>query len=224
MTSYGQYTIVTVADGKPGEDAAIISPTEPEDKSRLWCDTSREPPVLKQWDGEKWVIVGDPSDTIQQVYEDVYSAIDQNAEQIRTEVTESTYLKGEVDQLIGQVSSTLTQRAEGWEMEFSQLQIQVNDVDSSTQADFDEMYKYIRFDSGYIELGDRGVDNSLKCKITNTKLSFIQNTEVAYIDNNKLFITLAEVLERFTVGNDRSGYFDWIPRGNGNLGMKWRSG
>ena len=222
MTSYGQYTIVTVADGKPGEDAAIISPTEPKDKSRLWCDTSREPPVLKQWDGDKWVIVGDPSDTIQQVYEDVYSAIDQNAEQIRTEVTESTYLKGEVDQLIGQVSSTLTQTAEGWEMTFEQFQSWVEMQNGETQTAFEELKKYIRFTDGNIELGDR--NNDLKCIISNTKISFAQNgAEVAYISNNKLYITNAEVLDRFTVGNPASGYFDWIPRANGNLGMKWRA-
>ena len=65
----------------------------------------------------------------------------------------------------------------------------------------------------------------MQCIITNTKFSFTQNgTEVAYISNNKLYITSAEVLDRFTVGNPSSGYFDWIPRANGNLGMKWRAG
>lgn len=221
-----QITLTIVQDGKPGEpgkDAAIISPTEPEDKSKLWCDTSGEPPLLKEWDGEKWVVVGDPSDTIQQVYEDVYSAIDQTADQIKMEVTESTYAKGEVDQLLSEMSSTLTQTAEGWEMTFEQFQSWVEGTNGETQTAFEELRKYIRFIGGNIELGDQ--DNDLKCIISNEKISFTQNgNEVAYISNNKLYITSAEVLDRFTVGNPSSGYFDWVPRANGNLGMKWRAG
>ena len=220
-----QITLTIVQDGKPGEpgkDAAIISPTEPEDKSKLWCDTSGEPPLLKEWDGEKWVVVGDPSDTIQQVYEDVYSAIDQTADQIKMEVTESTYAKGEVDQLLSEMSSTLTQTAEGWEMTFEQFQSWVEGTNGETQTAFEELRKYIRFIGGNIELGDQ--DNDLKCIISNEKISFTQNgNEVAYISNNKLYITSAEVLDRFTVGNPSSGYFDWVPRANGNLGMKWRA-
>ena len=231
----GQVTLTIVQDGKPGEpgqdgqngkdgeDAAIISPTEPEDKTKLWCDTSGEPPLLKQWDGEKWVVVGDPSDTIQQVYEDVYSIVDQTADEIKTEVSESTYAKGEVDQLLSEMSSTLTQTAEGWEMEFNEFKSWVENTNGENQTAFEELRKYIRFIEGNIELGDQ--NNDLKCIISNTKISFEQNgAEVAYISNNKLYITNAEVLDRFTVGNPSSGYFDWIPRANGNLGMKWRAG
>ncbi|HIS49987.1 MAG TPA: phage tail protein [Candidatus Gallacutalibacter pullistercoris] len=234
----GQITLTIVQDGKPGqpgkdgqdgqdgkdgEDAAIISPTEPEDKTKLWCDTSGEPPLLKQWDGEKWVVVGDPSDTIQQVYEDVYSIIDQTADEIKMEVSESTYAKGEVDQLLSEMSSTLTQTAEGWEMEFNEFKSWVENTNGENQTAFEELRKYIRFIEGNIELGDQ--NNDLKCIISNTKISFEQNgAEVAYISNNKLYITNAEVLDRFTVGNPSSGYFDWIPRANGNLGMKWRAG
>ena len=207
--------------GPAGEDAAIISPTEPEDKTKLWCDTSGEPPLLKRWDGEKWVIVNDPAGTIQQVYEDVYSAIDQKADEIQMEVAESTYLKGEVDQLISEVSTKLTQTAEGWEMSFDQFQSWVESANGENQTAFEELRRYIRFISGNIELGDQ--NNNLKCIISNEKISFTQNgAEVAYISNNKLYITNAEVLDRFTIGNPTSGYFDWIPRANGNLGMKWR--
>lgn len=211
----------TGPQGPAGEDAAIISPTEPADKTKLWCNTKGEPPTLLYWNGNEWVPVNDQSDMIWQIYEDVCSAIDQTADEIRMEVSESTYLKGDVDQLISEVSTKLTQSAEGWEMDFNDFRSWVENANGENQAAFEELRKYIRFISGNIELGDQ--NNSLKCIISNTKISFTQNgAEVAYISNNKLYITNAEVLDRFTIGNPTSGYFDWVLRSNGNLGMKWR--
>lgn len=162
------------------------------------------------------------NETITSITEDVYSRIDQTADSIMSEVGRKYVTSEGFEE---ELSTRFTQTEEGWKMEFSQLQTQVNNVDSDAQGNFEEIYKYIYFDNGYIELGDRNDKNNLRCKITNKKLSFFQNDmEVAYIDNNKLYITSAEVLDRFTVGNDGSGYFDWIPRTNGNLGMKWRAG
>ena len=95
-------------------------------------------------------------------------------------------------------------------------------------ADDLEEYKnlietYIRFSAEGITIGKNG--SPFSAVLGTEKLSFLQDgTEVAYISNNKLYITNAEVLDRFTVGNPSSGYFDWIPRANGNLGMKWRAG
>lgn len=93
-------------------------------------------------------------------------------------------------------------------------------------ADNLEEYKnlvetYIRFSSDGITIGKN--NSPFSAVLGTEKLSFLQDgTEVAYISNNKLYITSAEVLDRFTVGNPASGFFDWIPRTNGNLGMKWR--
>ena len=52
-------TGATGAPGKDGEDAAIASDTEPKDKTKLWLDTSVNPPLLKAWNGETWIIVND---------------------------------------------------------------------------------------------------------------------------------------------------------------------
>nr|DAU37976.1 MAG TPA: tail protein [Caudoviricetes sp.] len=160
------------------------------------------------------------NDTITSITKDVYSRIDQSAEEILSEVG-STYVTS--DDFREELSTSLTQTAEGWEMTFNQFRQWVETENGETQTAFEELRKYIRFLDGNIILGDR--NNDLQCIITNTKISFEQNgTEVAYISNNKLYITSAEVLDRFTVGNTGSGYFDWIPRANGNLGMKWRAG
>ena len=69
------------------------------------------------------------------------------------------------------------------------------------------------------------VDNSLNVKITNDRLSFLEgNTEVAYISNQKLYITTAEVTDQLVItrpGLDSSFYFD--PRDNGNLSFRFRN-
>ena len=91
------------------------------------------------------MVVGDPSDTIQQVYEDVYSIIDQTADEIKMEVSESTYTRGETDQLLSEVKSTFTQTAEGWEMEFNEFKSWVENTNGENQTAFEELRKYIRF-------------------------------------------------------------------------------
>lgn len=159
------------------------------------------------------------NDTVTSITEDVYSRIDQTAESIMSEVG-STYVTSEGFQ--EELNTRFTQTEEGWEMTFNQFRQWAESENGETQTAFEELRRYIRFIGGNIELGDQ--DNDLKCIISNEKISFTQNgNEVAYISNNKLYITSAEVLDRFTVGNPSSGYFDWVPRANGNLGMKWRA-
>lgn len=160
------------------------------------------------------------NDTVTSITEDVWTRIDQTAESIMSEVG-STYVTSEGFE--EELNTRFTQTEEGWEMTFNQFRQWAETENGETQTAFEELRKYIRFLDGNIILGDQ--NNDLQCIITNTKISFEQNgTEVAYISNNKLYITNAEVLDRFTVGNPSSGYFDWIPRANGNLGMKWRAG
>ena len=160
------------------------------------------------------------NDTVTSITEDVWTRIDQTAESIMSEVG-STYVTS--DGLTEILNTRFTQTEEGWEMEFNEFRSWVEETNGENQTAFEELRKYIRFIEGNIILGDQ--NNDLQCIITNSKISFEQNgAEVAYISNNKLYITNAEVLDRFTVGNPSSGYFDWIPRANGNLGMKWRAG
>ena len=45
---------------------------------------------------------------------------------------------------------------------------------------------------------------------------------MAYISNNKLYITDVELVNRLSMGSDKKGYFDWLPRQNGNLSLAWR--
>ena len=51
MRGQAQITITVINDGL---DAAISGDTPPEDTSRLWLDTSVDPPTLKRYNGTDW--------------------------------------------------------------------------------------------------------------------------------------------------------------------------
>ena len=160
------------------------------------------------------------NETVSSAIEDIYSRIDQTSDEILSEVGSTFVTSDGLEEIL---NTRFSQTEDGFEMQFNELKSWAEKVNGENQVAFEELRKYIRFVEGNIILGDQNSD--LQCIITNEKISFEQNgAEVAYISNNKLYITNAEVLDRFTVGNPTSGYFDWIPRANGNLGMKWRAG
>jgi hypothetical protein len=79
---------------------------------------------------------------------------------------------------------------------------------------YNELHRYIRFVNGIIILGEEG--NPLTAELSNNKLSFKQNgSEVAYVSNNKLYITNSEILTNLVIGN-----FGFIPRSNGSLSFR----
>lgn len=204
------------------KEQIVIGPDEPEDKSVLWCDTHGDKPLLKKWNETEWELVNDVSDTISQIYDDMNSTIDQTASEIRTEVSETTYKKDEVDGFIEELTTSFNQTKDTFEFNFTQMQTNIDKNSDDLDAYKVLVDTYIQFSAEGISLGKR--DDPFSAKLGTDRLSFLQDgTEIAYLSNNKLYITSTEVLNRFTVGNPDSGFFDWIPRANGNLGMKWRS-
>jgi len=66
-------------------------------------------------------------------------------------------------------------------------------------------------------------DSPYKVVLSNTKLSFLQDgAEIAYISNNKLYITASEIVNQFVIGNPDEGYvtMDVI---DGGLSGTWRA-
>ena len=95
-------------------------------------------------------------------------------------------------------------------------------VDSTSEfKDFIQQVKtYQRFSAEGLELGQ--LNSPFIAKLGNTKLSFMQDgSEIAYISNNKLYITEAQVTNKLSIGNDSYGFFDWITTPTG-LGLKWK--
>jgi hypothetical protein len=66
-------------------------------------------------------------------------------------------------------------------------------------------------------------DSPYKVILSNEKLSFLQdNAEIAYISNNKLYITASEVVSQFIIGNPSEGYMT-LDVVDGGLTATWRS-
>lgn len=123
-----------------------------------------------------------------------------------------------VSQNKSQISS-LTQRAEGFTMDFKTVNETVKQINNQFVTERDERYKYIKFIDGEIWLGKEvpiGEDD-FKLVIKNDRISFLQNkAEVAYMSNNKLYVTDIHVTNTLQLGQ-----FVWASRANGNVGLRW---
>lgn len=200
--------------GDKGKDAAIISKTEPSDKTYLWCDTSVNPPVLKQWNGEEWVIVNDNAEQITQIYKEITNSITQSSENIMMQVGEKTYTKEAVDRLLSDMNTSFEQTKNSFNFEFNQFQTALNDLSNSTDTKFENTSKYIRFVNGEIYIGVEG--NPIMLRLRNDRLSFLENNaEVAYISNRTLYFTHAEVLKDLKIGR-----FAWVAMDSGYMALK----
>ena len=151
---------------------------------------------------------------IREMEERQNSAIQQSSDSIRAWVSDEYYLKGETDELISSVSTKIEQTADAIQIDFENLQKNLDDVADGADAQFSEIRKYIRFVDGNIVLGEEG--NELILRIANDRISFLQSgAEVAYFSNQKLYVTDGTFLNSLQLGN-----FAFLPRSNGNLSFK----
>lgn len=202
------------ADGKPGKDAAIQSPTEPADKTQLWLDTSVDPPLLKQWNGEEWVIVNDTTGEIESLRTEMQKEIGTTADGIKLEVAKNYYTKGEAEQLQAHIGTQLEQTAKDFLFKFNEYNKELNEIEGNMNSEFQKISEYIRFFNGNIEMG--AVGNEFKQLLTRTKNSFMQNgVEIAYFGNRKMYVTDGEFVNSLQIGN-----FGFIPEDNGSLSFR----
>ena len=151
---------------------------------------------------------------IQTVREELISSIEQEATDIRTEVSENYYLKDDAETLIQSVGTQLEQTKDEFNFTFNEFRQNIDDLEAGTNAEFEEIKKYIRFVDGKILLGIVG--NELELQLANDRISFFQNgSEVAYFTNNRFYVKDGEFTNSLTLGN-----FAFIPRSNGNLSFK----
>ena len=194
----------------------VQSATAPSATTYMWLDTSAEPPALKRYDAETaaWMTVNDSSEIIYNLEQNVEASIVKSAEDITAQVAERYYLKDETDALVSEVSTTIEQTKDSFDIQFNQFSQDIAAVAAGTDAEFEEIRKYIRFVDGQILLGEVG--NELELQISNDRISFLQDgAEVAYFSNRKLYITDTQVLHSLQIGN-----FAYMPRTNGNLSFK----
>ena len=138
------------------------------------------------------------------------------AEQIRSEVKRDYATNDQVSQM----NETLSTLAEQSENNFTWTVTKVNEIiedaaasDNLTREQLNLIHTYMRFGEDGLTIGKAG--NPLTFRVVNDRLAFYMNdTEVAYLSDNKLYVTQAEILARLQIGK-----FAYEPQSNGNLSV-----
>lgn len=142
------------------------------------------------------------------------SMIEQNSNQIMNQVSEDYYLKSDGEALAKSVNAQFGQTNEEFATRYNNFEQDLTEVASGADTNFNEIRKYIRFIDGNIVLGETG--NEVTLKVDNDKISILESGfEVAYFQNQKLYVKDGEYLNSLQVGK-----FAFIPRTNGNLSFK----
>ncbi len=142
------------------------------------------------------------------------SAFEQNSTAIMAQVSQLYTKITDFETYKSSISTQFSQTNDSFNYQFNTLTETINNLDADSAAQFNNIIRYIRFLDGDIILGE--VNNNLMLKISNDKISFLQNgIEVAYMTDNKLYITDGEFLNSLQLGN-----FAFYPRSSGNLSFK----
>ena len=150
--------------------------------------------------------------------QEVRSEISKTAEEIKATVAESYLSKSDLETIQRDFQTSITQSSSEIRMDFTTVTNDIRDTISTNQALLEE---YIRFKGALIELGRVG--NAFTAELSNEQLAFKENGQtIAYISNQSLVITNAEIHSRLSLGTADLGWFDFIPRASGNLSIKWR--
>ena len=147
-----------------------------------------------------------------------YSEISKSANEIVLLVSETYAEKSELETIKQDFETSITQSSSEIRMDFTTVTDEIKGTVASNQELLEE---YIRFKGALIELGKVG--NAFTAELSNEQLAFLENGQkIAYISNQQLVITNAEIRNKLSLGNESRGWFDFIPRETGNLSIKWR--
>ncbi len=140
------------------------------------------------------------NDKLTELRQEVNSNIEQTGEAIKSSVYEKVYLKDDVDSLLSYVNTEVEQTKTSWQVTFNQLVKQLNDYSDGSDAAFDEIRKYIRFEDGNILLGNSS--SPLILRIRNDRIQFLQNGyEVAYISDQRMYNTTCEIINQLRIAD-----------------------
>ena len=156
------------------------------------------------------------------------SKIVQQAESITSQISEAYATKNEVNGLEDRVESKIVQTStnitDNFNKSLTYLSDDISTVGGNVKEFVSELNVYIR--RGELEPDVYGIeigrsDSLIKARFINDRLSFYQGTsEVAYISQNNLYITRAEILDYLKIGNTSQGFFIFDTTENG-LEVKW---
>ena len=142
------------------------------------------------------------------------SAVQQTTDGLTVTVEKNTVTKADYEKFAEQVRNILAMDADGATMIFRTIYKTISEVQGEANTNFEEILKYIRFENGTIVLGVK--DNPVTLTVDSNSVKIKQNgVEVAYLSNQKLYITDGEFLNSLILGN-----FAFMPRSNGNLSFR----
>lgn len=149
---------------------------------------------------EDYLTSDETTDKITELRQEVNSNIEQTGEAIKSSVYEKVYMKDDVDTLLSSVNTEVEQTKTSWQVTFNQLVNQLNDYSDGSDAAFDEIRKYIRFEDGNILLGNSS--SPLILRIRNDRIQFLQNGyEVAYISDQRMYNTTCEIINQLRIAD-----------------------
>lgn len=152
-----------------------------------------------------------------QVHE-CYAEISKSSNEIISEVRDTYISRTDMESIRQDFQSSITQNSSEIRMDFTAITDEIKGNVASNQQLLEE---YIRFRGALIELGRVG--NSFTAELSNEQLAFKENGQtIAYISNQSLVITNAEIRYKLSLGTEDRGWFDFIPRSSGNLSIVWR--
>ncbi|MGL6106135.1 phage tail spike protein [Romboutsia sp.] len=181
---------------------------------------------VSDWTPAPEDIYGALVDTENNLKKDINNSIDGAKEGFLESAKENFTEKSEFNTFTKTVSSKFEQTSSDISAKFTES-INKTELVNGKLEDFQEtVTTHIQFDNNGINLGK--TNSPFTATLDNTKLAFKQDgDEVAYISNNKMYITHAEIKDILRVGkpdstgNTDGGFFTWIQGSNGNLSLKW---
>lgn len=146
----------------------------------------------------------------------VHAQINNEGDRIRQEIQATYALASDMSQVMEQVGTIAeqTERNYTWSVSrISQLQQDVAQAKEATEEQLNIIRTYMSFGEDGLVIGKNG--NPFTFRVVNDRLAFyMSDTEVAYLSNNKLYVTQAEMLSRLVIGK-----FAFEPQANGNLSL-----
>lgn len=146
----------------------------------------------------------------------VRAQISTEADSIRQEVQATYALASDMTQVRSQVGTLSEQTANNYTWAVTRINQLQQDMDTAQEATEEQLAiirTYMTFGEDGLIIGKTG--NPFTFRVVNDRLSFYMNdTEVAYLSNNKLYVTQADILRKLVIGR-----FAFEPQENGNLSL-----
>lgn len=148
--------------------------------------------------------------------DNVRSQITASADNIKSEVVANYATKSGLNAISQQLSSAIEQTERDFTLSVSQITQKQTNMESAQETTAEQLAlinTYMTFGQDGLEIGKTG--DPLTFRVDNDRLSFYMNDiEVAYLTDNKLYINHGEIKTSMKIGK-----FSFEPQANGNMSL-----